>query len=115
MIDFDATVLAACQNTFARPIIVTPTASQPGVAAFPARGIWSERPIDVQLEDGSVMNSRGLTLGLRRSEFTVMVHQGDTIDIPAAGSMPRVGLCAVDEVNSDGQGDAQLILKKIGA
>lgn len=114
MIDFDATVLSACQAAFARPVIITPTASQPGAPAYTARGIWTERPVEVGLEE-AVMISQDLTLGLRRSEFAVMVKQGDTIEIPSAGSMPRIGVCAIDKINTDGQGDVQLIVKKIAA
>jgi hypothetical protein len=114
MIDFDATVLSACQAAFARPIIITPTVSQPGAPAYTARGIWTERPVEVGLEDSSVMISQDLTLGLRRSEFAVMVLQGDTVEIPAAATMPRIGICAIDKINTDGQGDVQLILKKVG-
>ncbi len=115
MIDFNALVLAPCQNSFARPIIVTPAKSQPNVAPYEARGIWTEKPVEVLLEDSSVMISQDLTLGIRKVEFPVMVEQGDTIEIPAAGSMPRIGICAIDKINTDGQGDVQLVLKKIGA
>lgn len=111
MIDFDATVLAAAQAAFARPIVVTPLASQPGAPAYAARGIWTERPVEVGLEE-AVMISQDLTLGIRRSEFTVMVAQGDEISIPAAGSMPAIGDCVIDKINTDGQGDVALILKK---
>ncbi len=111
MIDFDALVLTSAQNAFARPIIVTPTKSQPGQPAFAARGIWTAKPVDVVMEDSSVMVSQDLTLGIRRAEFPVMLQQGDAIEIPAAGSMPRVGVCAIDKINADGQGDVLLVLK----
>lgn len=115
MIDFDALVLTTCQNTFARPIVVTPTKSQPNAAPYNARGIWTARPVEIAMEDSSVMISQDLTLGIRRAEFAIMVEQGDTIEIPAAGSMPRVGVCAIDKINRDGQGDVELALKVVGA
>jgi small ligand-binding sensory domain FIST len=115
MIDFNALVLSSCQDTFARPIVVTPTKSQLSAAAYAARGIWTEKPVEVGMEDQAVMISQDLTLGLRRAEFPIMLQQGDTIEIPAAGSMPRIGVCAIDKINTDGQGDVELILKIIGA
>jgi hypothetical protein len=115
VIDFDATVLAACQAAFARPVVITPTKSQPGAAAYPARGIWTARPVEIGLEDNSILVSQDLMLGLRRSEFTVLPQQGDTVEIPAAGSLQRIGVCAIDRINTDDQGDVQLYLKKTGA
>lgn len=111
MIDFDSLVLSPVQDIFARPIIVTPLQSQPGAPPYNARGVWSAKPADVLLEDGSVLNSQDLTLGIRKSEFAVMIEQGDTIEIPAAGPYPRVGICAIDKFNVDGQGGVELVLK----
>lgn len=113
MIDFDALVLAPAQAVFGRPITVTPTVSNPSGPSYGARGIWSAKPVTVILEDGAGMNSRVLTLGIRNSEFTVMLMQGDLIDIPAAGSLPRVGVCKIDDLQTDGQGGTDLILKII--
>lgn len=113
MIDFDALVLGPCQEAFARPITITPLASQPGQPAYGARGIWSARPVNIGLEEGSVMVSQDLTLGIRRNELAVMIKQGDSIEIDAYMSLPRVGVCDIDRLNLDGQGDVQLVLKVI--
>ena len=43
---------------FARPITVRPVVSQPGAAPYAARGIWSSKPVDVQMADGSILSSR---------------------------------------------------------
>lgn len=113
MIDFDALVIAVGQNTFARPILVNPLCSQPGRPAYAARGVWSARPVDVMMEDSSIMVSQEFKMNIRRAEFPVMIEQGDTIEIPAAGSLPRVGICAIDELKPDGQGSVDLFLKVV--
>ena len=114
MIDFGGLVLAPAMAVFARPVTVTPLVSQPGAAAYPARGVWAVRAIDVPLEDGTIMNSKVLTLGIRTAEFAVRPRKGDQIEVLAHGSLPRVGICLVDDTNPDGQGGMSLIAKVIG-
>ena len=113
MIDFDSLVLSPCQDIFARPVTVTPLKSQPGQPAYAARGVWKAPTANVGLEDGSIMVSQDMTIGVRRVEFAVMVVEGDKIEIDAFLSLSRVGICTIDRVNGDGIGDAQIVLKKI--
>jgi hypothetical protein len=49
-IDFAAEVYTPAFNTFARPITVTPSASQPRGQAYSARGIFGTEPMDVATE-----------------------------------------------------------------
>ena len=114
MIDFDALVLSPCMEVFARPVLVEPIASQPDAPAYIARGVWSSQPIDVQLEDGSIMSSQRHKLGIRASEYTVPIVQGDQITIDAYMSLPRIGVCLVDDSDDDGQGGSELSLKVVG-
>lgn len=114
MIDFDALVLAQCQDAFARPVTVTPLVSRPGQPAYAARGVWSSKPVDVGMEDGAILSSQDHTLGVRLAEFAVPVAAGDRIEIPAAGSLPRIGLCLVEDTDDDGQGGAVWALKVVG-
>lgn len=123
MIDFDALVLAPCQSILARPITVTPLASQPGnstampplLAGLPylARGIWSSKPTDVATEDG-ILSSQVHTLDIRALDFPVPPIAGDVIEVPAAGSLPRLGVCLVEDTDDDGQGGTVLTLKIVG-
>ena len=122
MIDFDALVLAPCVGLFGRPITVTPTASQPGdPAAVPpvppglpylATGVWASRPIDVPTEQG-IMSSQAHTLGIRALDFPIPPAAGDYVEIPAAGSLPAIGLCLIEDTDDDGQGGVALSLKML--
>lgn len=113
MIDFDALVLGPAMNAFARPVTVFPLVSQPGQPSFTARGIWARRPADMQLEDGSVLGTDEITLGIRIGEFPIMLKPGDHIDIDAYLSLTRIGLCEMVDDGEDGQGGYALVLKII--
>ena len=113
MIDPDE-ALAAAMLDFARPVTVTPLASQAGHGAYPARGLWSSNPVDVEMQDNSILSSQNHTLGVRHAEFAVPVIQGDEVEIPAYLSLPRIGVCLVEDVDDDGQGGAVWSLKVIG-
>lgn len=108
MIDFDALVLAPTVGAFARPVRVNPGLA----AAFDARGVWASRSVDVATEDGGVLNTRVLTLGIRLSEWQAPPKKRMRIEIPAAGSLPAEGILQVDDVDLDGQGGASLTLKR---
>lgn len=120
MIDFAALTLAPCIDIFARPIIVTPQASQPerveGGVTIPAgqpyasRGVWASRPVDVPTEDG-IMSSQVHSLGIQAADFAIPPAPGDLVEIPAAGSLPRIGLCEIEDTDDDGQGGTSLSLK----
>ena len=113
MIDFDATVLSAAMDAFARPFTVTPLKSQPGLPAYAARGVWTSKPVDVPLEDGNIMSSQVHTLGVRLSEFQVPIAPGDIVDIPISGTAPALGSFAVEDTDDDGQGGSVLTLKSL--
>jgi len=106
MIDFDALVLAPNMDVFALDVTIDPRASQPFVAPYPARGVWIERPVDVELADGRILSSAEKILGVRCSEFGTMPSQGDGVTRGAVVFM-------VEDVDYDGQGGATLTLKEI--
>lgn len=110
MIDFDKIVLAPNAAIFARPITVNPIVSQPAVAPYSARGIWKSQPVDVQMEDG-IMSSQMHTLDVRLAEFPVPIVPGDTVLVDAFQSLPRIGVCEVEDTGEDGQGMSILTLK----
>lgn len=113
MIDFDALVLAPAMATFARPISVTPAASQPAAPAYRARGVWSVRNVDIQGQDG-IYSGQVRTLGVRLSEFAIPPVQGDRVDLPAVLSLPAEATHTIEDVDDDGQGGAVWTMKQIG-
>ena len=111
MIDFDALVLGPAMETFARPILIYP--KDAGYAVYPARGIYSEQPIDIQVEGEGVMSSTIITLGVRLSECDLDLGQWDKIEIPASGSAASKGMFLIDDTDDDGQGGTLITLKSI--
>lgn len=112
MIDFAALALAPGITAFARPVSIRPVRSQPGAAPYHARGVWASRPVEIQTEDGRVLNSRVITLGIMLAEFTAAPKTRDLIDVPAAGFYPAEGRHWIEDIDLDGQGGASLTLKK---
>lgn len=106
MIDFDKLVLAPCQAVFGEPATFTPVASAPGAPSFAGRGIYTERPVDVQLVDGSVLSSAEKWLDIRLSEIAIVPAQGDRVAL-------RGKLFVVEDLDEDGQGGARLTLKEL--
>src|SRR5690606_1746377 len=113
-VDFNEVVGGPTQDVFARPIIVTPLKSQPGAAPYAARGIYDERPLDIDLADGAgELSTADITAGVRRCEFTVPPVAGDHVEIPAHLTYPVAGTFTIDDVKYDGQGGDMWTIKKI--
>jgi hypothetical protein len=106
VIDFDKLVLAPCQAVFGEPATFTPVASAPGAPSFAGRGIYTERSVDVQLVDGSVLSSAEKWLDIRLSEIAIVPAQGDRVAL-------RGKLFAIEDLDEDGQGGARLTLKEL--
>lgn len=68
----------------------------------------------MQLEDGSVLGTDELTLGIRIGEFPIMMVPGDQLEIDAYGSLTRIGLCEMVDDGEDGQGGYNIVVKIIG-
>jgi hypothetical protein len=122
-IDFSSLVLAPAMATFGRPVLITPLRSRPTAAPYPARGIWTVESISIVTEDGGNLSSIKLTFGIRLADFTVAPKQGDWIST-TAGNLPLAYWQGdidpnanvdfiVDDFTPDGQGKAQLIVKRI--
>jgi hypothetical protein len=105
-IDFDALVLDPCMATFAKDVTITPFKSQPGAPSYAARGIWEAPEIDVPLEDGTVLSSNTIRLGVRLSEFTVPPVTGDKVTVDGQSYL-------IDDPDDDGQGGSKWTLKKV--
>jgi hypothetical protein len=122
-IDFSSLVLAPCMAVFGRPVLITPLRSRPTAAPYGARGVWSVESISIVTEDGGNLSSVKLTFGIRLADFIVAPKQGDWITtaakhLPLAywqGDIdPNANIdFTVDDLTPDGQGKAQLIVKRI--
>lgn len=84
---------------------VWPLASQPGHAPYSARGVWKFDHLDIALEDGAVLTSGKITMGIRFAEFAVVPIKGDKVRVDGIDYV-------IDDVTEDGEGGGQLVLKK---
>lgn len=113
-VNFSTLVYLPNYELFARPVIITPLASQPGLPSYPARGIYDTRAIDVQAEDGSIISDAQTILDVRDVEFAVLPDQLDRIQIPAdAQAGPDLGEYEVTSVAGNGGGETTLVLRKV--
>lgn len=114
-LDFSTLVYLPNFDMFARPINVTPLASQPGFPGYGARGIYDTRPIDVQAQDGSIVSDQQTILDVRDIEFSVVPEQLDQIHIPydPASNMPDLGIFEVTNVEGNGGGETTLVIRKV--
>lgn len=117
-VDWSRAVQLPLYNLYARPVVITPAASQPGGAAYPARGIFDTDGMDFPGMDGSIISNSRTILDIRTIEFPVWPIQSDIIDIPPdPGSTIEGGLFEVIDVNgfADGGGELTLTLRRIMA
>lgn len=113
-LDFSTLVYLPCFDIFARPITVTPLASQPGAPAYTSRGIYGTQPVDFAGMDGSIISDQRSILDVRDEEFTVVPSQLDRIHIPAdADAGADLGDFEVTDIEANGGGETTLILRKI--
>jgi hypothetical protein len=112
-LNMSALVKLPVMDVFARPITVTPIASQPGAGSYPNRGYFGTSAIDVAAEDGSVISDQTTFLDIRDAEFAIVPVQLDVIDIPADGDVPPEGAWEVVDSSSDGGGLTTLTIRKL--
>jgi hypothetical protein len=113
-VNFSTLVYLPNFDMFARPIAVTPLASQPGLPGYTARGIYDTRPIDVQAEDGSIVSDQQTILDVRDVEFGVIPEQLDQIEIPFdPDGGPDLGTFEVVLTESNGGGETTLVIRKV--
>lgn len=114
-LDMSALVKLPAMDVFARPIDVTPIASQPGAGSYRARGYFGTNELEVAAEDGSVLTDQQTYLDIREVEFAIPPRQRDIIDIPADGAVPAKGRFEVVSGTSDGGGLITLIIRELKA
>jgi hypothetical protein len=105
VIDFSRLVLGPAMAVFAQPCIYNPFASQPGAAHFAARGVWTNRPVEIPTEQGGYISTNQPIFGIRVADFAAAPKQDD--QLTTAGVLYDV----VDTV-FDGQGGADLWLRR---
>lgn len=89
---------------FGAPISFTPTASQPGVPAFPARGVYAVKQVTIR-QDETIFTDQQPTLGIKLADYPVPPKQGDRFVLAGVAWF-------VWDVQPDGQGGADLVLKE---
>lgn len=112
---FPTLVYEPCFEVFARPVLVTPLVSQPGAAAYSARGIFDTNSMDIEgeAEEMTYFSSTRTELDIMQTEFTVLPMQGDYISIPDDEMVPG-GEFIVSDIADKGNagGEATLVLKR---
>ena len=111
MIDFAALVLGPAMAVFGGAITLTPVVSQPGAAAYPARGVFSFKPVQIALEDGTYHSTNQPALGIKLGDYAVEPMQEDTLVIPPGAI--GAGNYKIVDVVPDGQGGADLMLRTL--
>jgi hypothetical protein len=112
-VNFSNEVYAHTQDTFGRPVTITPVNSQPGAPAYVTRGIFDVEALDIAAMDGSIISDARVILDIRDAEFTVLPLQGDLIDVPAANGLPAEGQFEVMDGDPNGGGETTLTLRSI--
>lgn len=124
MMNFSSLVLSPAMSVFGSPVTASPIASQPLAAPYSGRGVWTVTNITVMTEDGGNLSSRNIKLGIRLAEWpSPPPSQGDWISTVASyvplpywqGILQPTDTLdfVVDDVLPDGQGGAELILKRV--
>lgn len=121
--DFSQLVLGPAMAAFARPVMITPSTSQPFSQPYPAKGIWTADSAVITTELGGQIISFTLTFGIRLSDFTIAPKSGDVIttagsDLPLGYPMEEVDPTStidfsIQAFTPDGQGGARLLLNRV--
>lgn len=112
-INFSQQVYLQTQDTYSRPVTVTPLTSQPNGQPYVTRGIFEVEAMDVAAMDGSIISETRIILDIREAEFAVLPMQGDLIDVPAVGGIPAEGQFEVLDADPNGGGETTLTLRHI--
>lgn len=100
-------MLGTCVDTFEHVVTINPVKSiSESAPSYSARGVYSERPVDVQTEDGAILSTTTKTLGVRLSEFATAPVPGDRVSVNGA-------TFAIDDCDDDGQGGSLWTLKEL--
>jgi hypothetical protein len=116
-LDFSTLVYLPNYDMLARPITITPLASQPGLPAYPARGIFDTRPVDVDALDGAIVSDQQTIIDIREVEFVVLPEQLDRVyiglDAEAGDTGADRGEYEIVDASSNGGGETTLVIRKV--
>jgi hypothetical protein len=104
-------------DTFARPVVVTPLASQPGAPAYNNRGVLHSIESEIIGLDGTIISDARTVLDIIIDEYAVVPKQLDIINIPAdagiaGGTFEVSDLSGSTSLGNTG-GEITLTLKEI--
>jgi hypothetical protein len=99
-----------CFQLFARPITITPVASQPGASPYNARGIFDTEEVDIETLEGSLYSDTRSILDILQHEFPILPLQDDHISIPFHEGA-RGGEFVVSDLNDKGNGGGEVTLR----
>src|SRR5262249_7084964 len=71
-----------CFQAFARPVTITPIASQPDAPPYAARGIFDTERIKLETLEGEIFSETHTTLDILEFEFPILPLQDDRLSIP---------------------------------
>lgn len=115
-LNFPTLIYLPCMEVFARPVTITPLASQPGLAPYGARGIFDTNSMDVEsdLEEDVFYSTARTELDILQAEFSVLPMQGDRISIADDELLPG-GEFVVSDIGDKGNagGEVTLVLKRL--
>lgn len=104
-VDFSALVSRPVMDTFGRSVTVDPVVSDPGGAAYEARGAFHRAYESVFVAEGVTQTATSPMLDIRLAEFTIPPAKGDHITVDGTEYQ-------VTDFQPDGQGRADLVLKE---
>lgn len=112
-VNMSTLVYQHCQDIFGRPATFTSTLGNSFTGS--GRGIYSTRPIDIALEDGSIFSDQQTIFDIRASEFSSLPVQGDFLNIPyePVSGLPALGSFKISDTDDNGGGEITLTLVKV--
>jgi hypothetical protein len=112
-VNMSTMVYLTCQQVYGRPVTFTSKSGNSFTGT--GRGIYTTGPLDIVLEDGSVMSDQTTILDIRAAEFSTLPVQGDTLNIPyePITGLPALGDYEVLDVDDNGGGEITLQLRKL--
>jgi hypothetical protein len=112
-IDYSTLIYLPNFDMFARPIVITPAASQPGAAAYTNRGIYHSDTTQYLAENNTIISDQTTTLDIREEEFDVLPVRGDFVNIPKDGNVRARGDFEIVNVWHNGGGEITLQIRKL--
>lgn len=114
-INFSTLVYEMCQDVFSVSCTFHPLVSQPEGSAYPGRGIFDQRELDIVAEDGSVFVDHQDILDIREAEFAVLPQQKDRVTIPVDCNGKPLGEFEITQVTHNGGGEVTLVIRRYEA